>query len=394
MRYGLHAALFLATLFTTTLAGSDLTTGRFWLAEPSWALLLRGLPYSLAFLAFLSFHEFGHYVAARLHRVGSTLPYYIPIYLPLPGMLNIGSFGAIISLRDRPSSNVKYFDIGIAGPLAGFGVSVLLLAWGFTHLPDKNSYILGIHPEYAELFGRAPSEAQMDAYLREQGQQAYAVGSSLLFEAMKGLAPDPDQVPPHFEMMHYPFLFVGYITLFFTALNLLPIGQLDGGHVLYGMFGGRRSGLIARIAVIALLLVGGSGLASFQREGWLEWLSLLIYFLFLIYICMQVLGAGQWRVAIPMAVILLMLQGLIKGIMPELQANLIWLVYAWLAVRFVRLDHPPAERFQRLSPLRRALGWLSVAIFILCFSPEPIRISGPELPAALPAEAYLPESRP
>ncbi|MEM9986614.1 MAG: site-2 protease family protein, partial [Bacteroidota bacterium] len=259
LTYGLHLGLFLLAWGTTMLAGAELITGNFLLGDFGWKDFWQGWPYSLSFLAFLTFHEFGHYFTAVYHRVRSSLPFYIPFYIPFMG-LNIGSMGAVIALRERPSSTRKYFDIGVAGPLAGFVISLLLLFYGFSHLPSLEETVYAIHPTYIEEFGEVPSEDRMDQWLKEENIQSIAIGSNLLFEWFKNNIPtDPAQVPPSFEIMHYPFIFVGFITLFFTALNLLPIGQLDGGHVVYGLFGRRVAGIIARLATVSLLLMGGTG---------------------------------------------------------------------------------------------------------------------------------------
>ncbi|MEM6263101.1 MAG: site-2 protease family protein, partial [Bacteroidota bacterium] len=213
--------LFLLTIITTLMVGAELSTGRVWiglgwleshdmLSLHEWEL---GLPYSVSFLAFLTMHEFGHYFMALHHRVKTTLPYYIPLYIPL--MLNIGSLGAVIQLKQIPDSTRKFFDIGVAGPFAGFVVSVFLLIYGFTHLPNPEEYILGIHPEYVTYFGGIPTE-QMQHDFIEQGQyrafetglapdesmQSLKVGTSLLFEFLKWAVPvDPCRVPDHFEMI-------------------------------------------------------------------------------------------------------------------------------------------------------------------------------------------------
>ena len=174
--YAIHIGLFLLTLLTTLMVGAELVSstqlfilggksvaiGKSWFAwvytskeialesvQLSLQDLVKGIPYSFSFLAFLTFHEFGHYFTSVYHKVKCSLPYYIPIYIPFI-MLNIGSFGAVIRLKEIPDSTRKYFDIGIAGPLAGFVVSIFLLVYGFSHLPDVDEYVLGIHSEYYE----------------------------------------------------------------------------------------------------------------------------------------------------------------------------------------------------------------------------------------------------
>jgi len=386
----IHLGLFLITLVTTTIAGAEHATGKIFagwgLVSPEGLLKLddwhKGLPYAISFLAFLSFHEFGHYFTSLYHKVKCTLPFYIPVYIPIPGAVNIGSFGAVIRLKQRPSSTDKYFDIGIAGPLAGFMVSIFLLIYGFTHLPPLEEYVYSIHPEYKQQFGRIPSPREMRAFLEAQNVQSYQIGSSLLFEILKRVIPsDPAQIPPHFELMHYPFLFVGYLTLFFTALNLLPIGQLDGGHVMYGMFGARVSSIIARGAVIGLLLLGGTGIVdirtdSFSNLGWVLLLRIAIYYVFIVYVLRRVLQIDdRWKVYL-YALSLLMIQIALKWFFPSLNVNFIWLFYSFLVVRFVGVDHPSALVERRINLPRQILGWVAILIFILCFSPEPLKIMG------------------
>lgn len=402
--YVLHFSLFSLTVLTTLMVGTELITpkilvesgqaiSRMWFGEwyglppalsLSWSDLRSGIPYSVSFLAFLTFHEFGHYFTSVYHRVKCSLPYYIPMYLPL-GVLNIGSLGAVIRLRQIPESTRKFFDIGVAGPIAGFVVSCYLLIHGFSHLPPLEPYLTHINPDYEYLFGGVPSEAEITTYIEEEGGAAYYVGTSLLFELLKQWVPeDPAQVPNHFELIHYPHLFVGYITLFFTALNLLPIGQLDGGHVIYGMFGRKISGIIGRVAVLALIFIGGTGIADLNFSQYVgDTESLLsyiggqcIYALFIWYVLARAFPYTVWHKIISGTLLILLTQGVVKYIFPEIQANFIWLLYTFLVVRGIGIDHPPARFEQRVNFPRQLLGWLAILIFILCFSPNPVKIVG------------------
>ncbi|MEO0468293.1 MAG: site-2 protease family protein [Bacteroidota bacterium] len=387
----IHGGLFILSSLTTLMAGAELITGRSWtwfLFDPEgvnpagqlqWHDLAFGVPYSLSFLTFLTFHEFGHYFTAVYHRVRASLPYYIPIFFPIPGLLNIGSFGAVIRLREVPNSTRKFFDIGIAGPLAGFVVSFLLLIYGFSHLPDQKSYVLDIHPEYTEQFGGIPSEKMMGEWIQAdpENRMGYKIGTSLLYEILKHTIPDdPAQVPSAYEMVHYPFLFVGYITLFFTALNLLPMGQLDGGHVIYGMFGRKVASYVARIAVLVLLFLGGTGLIELEDPDSWSILGMGAYLMFLVYIFSRIIGRENWRQVGLMALIVFISQLMIKFNFPGIDANPIWLVYTLMVVAFVGLDHPPARQEHRVNRPRQLLGWLSILIFILCFTPVPIAVVG------------------
>lgn len=389
----IHGGLFLLAVFTTMLAGAELSSGKYWLNMDGmipedrilqFREILLGLPYALCFLAFLSFHEFGHYFTARYHRVKASLPYYIPLFFPIPGVLNIGSLGAVIRLRQVPPSTRKYFDIGIAGPLAGFVVSLFLLGYGFATLPDMQSYVSEREPDYATFFGEVPTEEALTAYIEAEANDgddvqvmAYKVGTSLVFEAFKAWIPeDPAQVPSHYDLLHYPLLFVGYITLFFTALNLLPMGQLDGGHIIYGMFGRATGGRIARATLIVLIFIGGTGLVGFRELEAMDFLGIGLYLLFLLYLFSYVFGRDRWKEITIAALLIFMMQALIKWNFPDLQPNLIWLVYSWLVTRFVGLDHPPATVEHRVDRPRQILGWVAIVIFILCFSPAPLQVVG------------------
>ena len=366
-KYAIHVGLFLVTLFTTTIAGAELATNKVltgWGYESSERLLnltdlWQGLPYSLSFLAFLTFHEFGHYFAAVYYRVKCTLPYYIPVFVPVPGVVNIGSFGAIIRLKQRPISSQQYFDIGIAGPLAGFVVSLGLLIYGFLSLPPVEEL----------------------EWLRQNHQHEVAIGSSLLFEFFKQVIPaDPARIPPHTELIHYPYLFVGYITLFFTALNLLPIGQLDGGHVVYGMFGRRIGLFVARLTVLLLILVGGVGVIDLRHFGeqylYFDIIQATVYIAFVMYTLSKIFRQPDRRVVLMMTVILVMIQIMFKYNFGQLEVNMIWLFYAFLVVRFIGVEHPPAQEEHQVNRPRKILGWIALVIFVLCFSPSPLRIAG------------------
>jgi len=385
--YLIQIFLFILAFVTTTLAGAELISGKFWLdfgsgipqdrmlsASDFWL----GLPYSLSFLLFLSFHEFGHYFTAVFHKVKTSLPYYIPIFIPIPGILNIGSFGAVIRLKEIPSSTRKFFDIGIAGPLAGFVVSLVLLLYGFMNLPPMQEYVMEIEPYYAEKFGTVPEESIIiEALKAEPEMYGYYVGSNLLFEFLKKtIPPDPAQVPNHFDLIHYPFLFVGYLTLFFTALNLLPMGQLDGGHIIYGMFGRKTAGFIARIGVITLLFFGGTGLLDFRVFDIYSWVGIGMYVLFVLYVFSKILGKDHWQEIVISTVIILAVQGMIKWNFPDIQSNFIWLLYSWMVVRFIGLDHPRAFVEHRVNFSRQFYGYLAILIFILCFTPTPLSVIG------------------
>jgi membrane-associated protease RseP (regulator of RpoE activity) len=304
----IHGTLFIVTFFTTTVAGVS------WLNLDPFDLynFTLGLPYSLSILFILSCHEFGHYFAARYHGVSATLPFYIPSP-SLPGFLNFGTFGAVIRTKSPIPSKKVMFDIGVAGPIAGFIATVVILLYGFTHLPGKE-FILKIHPDYF-------------SGVEQQGGVALEFGSSMLYNFFALTLADPARefVPPMSEMYHYPFLITGWFGLFVTAMNLIPIGQLDGGHLSYAMFGDRHK-IISRSAFGLLLLMG--------IAGWLPEFG----------IHMQ----GGW-----------------SG----------WLFWAFILFFVVKLYHPPVEDETILDSNRRLLGWMTYGILIISFAPTPFNIS-------------------
>ena len=373
----LHILLFLVTVFTTMLAGAEhLHNPGFFLEDLfyngtfPWREFADGWLFSLCFLLFLTVHEFGHYGMAVYHRVRATLPFYIPVFIPF-SLLNIGSFGAVIRIKEMPGSRRKYFDIGVAGPLAGFVVSVVLLVIGFLTLPDLYSYVGQFHPVFQDA----------DAAKTYSGILPM-VGSNLLYDGLAAVLADPDRLPPPWELMHYPLLFSGYLTLFFTALNLLPIGQLDGGHVVYGLFGRRVHGWVSRGAVLLLVLVGGTGLMdlpAFDPANESIWsYSIFQSLKFLLYLGLLYLVARrfrpQWGISIRLlaAFGLFGLQVLAKQIFPGIEPNEIWLVYAFFSVTFIGLDHPATRDEGPLDWRRKVLGYIALAIFVACFSIAPI----------------------
>ncbi|GAB4416994.1 MAG: site-2 protease family protein [Bacteroidia bacterium] len=371
----LQIGLACVTAFTVLLAGAEMRTGRSVFGDLSRAEWWAGLPYMLALLAFITVHEFGHYFTARYHRVRATLPFYIPLYIP--GFFNIGTLGAVIMLRETPGSTRKFFDIGIAGPLAGFVVALGLLIYGFATLPDLETYVMAIHPEYEEVFCGVPGVEEMRAFQQANGSPGLWMGSNLMYILLARVIPaDPSQVPPPFEMMHYPLLFTGYLTLFFTALNLLPAGQLDGGHVVYGMFGRKTAGILARITVGGLLLFGGTGLVDVGYPAPSNIVVWVLYFWLLVYLSGQIFGRRRRTLRWGVALGFLVLQGLLKGVFPAWEAQGIWVLYSLLLTRVVRLDHPPAYFEHRVNRSRQWLGWLAIAIFVLSFTPAPLRMEG------------------
>ncbi len=268
-----HILLFVVTFITTLLAGT-LQQGVNPLEDP--LLVWKGLPFSLTLLFILGAHEFGHYAMARRHGIDVTLPYFIPA----PSI--IGTFGAFIRMKTPIPDRRVLLDIGAAGPLTGFIVSVPILLAGL-YLSDVST---------------APPEGQ-----------GVALGSSLIFGLLTWLV--HGSAPDELNLVLHPVAFSGWIGLLVTCLNLLPVGQLDGGHVAYAVLD-RKQKHLSLLVVAFLLILGFTG-----WMGWLVWGAILV-----------VLGTRH----------------------PP-----------------VLLDWIPLDR------RRRAIGWITLGLFVATFIPVPFR---------------------
>ncbi len=231
-----HALLFVLTFITTAAAnarfhGADL------LAHPSDIQL--GFPYAVTLMSILFAHELGHYAMARAHNVEATLPYFIPA----PPFFFIGTFGAFIRMKSVPDNRRALFDIGAAGPWGGFLVAVPALFFGL----GLSEVVPTPESELSGLMFREP--------LIMQAMSAYLLGV------------DPQQA----TVMLHPIALAAWVGFLVTALNLLPVGQLDGGHVSYAVLGERWHAWISRGAVVGLLVLGFGG-----WSGWLAWVVLLV----------------------------------------------------------------------------------------------------------------------
>ena len=244
-RRWLHLVLFLLTVASTLMVGADHFAGFYGdfgtrtVDLSGTALLLSGLWYSASILAILGAHEFGHYYACRYYGVDASLPFFLPAPLPLTGTL-----GAFIRIRQPIPGKRELFDIGIAGPIAGFmvAVPVLLVGMGLsriTALPGNTS-------GFVEL------------------------GEPLLFKAVAwlywGTPPDGYSINMH------PMAFAAWFGMLATALNLFPIGQLDGGHISYAVLG-RKSTIVTLGTVGALIAL------TFVSTSWLVWTALTVVML-------------------------------------------------------------------------------------------------------------------
>jgi len=248
-RYWLHTLLLLSTLLTTTVVGAGLAHNfasgrvfdfdmgfegyvRMW-RDPSY--LLDGLPFSITLLGILLAHEMGHYLAARYYLVDATLPFFIPV----PNL--IGTFGAFIRIRSAILSRRILFDIGIGGPLAGFAMLILPL-------------IVGV------------SLSHVSPNVGARGDLVFGTPLILRFFEWALLGARPEDVYLH------PIARAAWVGLLATALNLLPIGQLDGGHILYA-FIGEWTRVLSRAFIGALVLMG-----FFFAWSWFFWAGFLFFF--------------------------------------------------------------------------------------------------------------------
>lgn len=269
-----HLLLFILTLLSTLFVGA-LQTGADLLKEPG--KIYKGIPFSLTLMIILLSHELSHYFTSRRHGVKATLPYFIPA----PTI--IGTFGAFIKMKSPIVTRKALIDIGASGPIAGFIISVI-----------------------ATIIGLRVSEVV--SVTMTQG--ALSLGDSILFSflsrAISGVT------PADHDILLNPVAFAGWIGLFVTSINLIPVGQLDGGHIAYALLGEKHIRLSFALVFLMVLL----GLLLW--EGWFVW------------------------------AILLLLLG---------------------------LRHPPVIYWEvPLDSKRKFIGWLALVIFILTFIPVPFKI--------------------
>lgn len=321
--YRLHLLLFLATVLTTTTVGAGYVhkDGSLW---PLWD----GWKFSVPLLAILLSHEFGHYIAARIHKVPASLPYFIPVPPPIGFM---GTMGAVIT-QEGTSDRKKLIDIGAAGPLAGLVVAIPVLWIGL------------------KLSSVGPVAGS-----------GWQEGNSILYALFKRAITGKWLPGNGQDVQLHATAFAGWAGLFVTMLNLIPIGQLDGGHVATAYFGdgyGKTAGLLHRGlpflgALVFMVVAWGvrKDLASLPSE---------------------VVGAVPFTVAI----------------MPALQ----WFVWAAILAGLKRMAggqyHPPVDATP-LPASRKVLFWVTCVTFFLTFMPVTLRpnvgvadISGGAAPAA------------
>lgn len=376
--YLLHGGLFIITLITTTMAGAEWMFGRLFIPIEGmetlgWTEFVAGFQFSVPFLATLTVHEFGHYFTAKANKVRVTLPYYIPLWLGIGQ--SIGTLGAFIRIQDYINSRRKYFDIGIAGPLAGFVLALIVLWYGFTHLPPPE-FIFTIHPEYQK-WGLNYGQF---AYQHLPPGGAIRLGDNLLFSFFKTYIADPARMPHPYEMIHYPYLLAGYLALFFTSLNLIPIGQLDGGHILYALIGRERHRWVAPALFIIFAFYAGLGMfkpTDFAIPSNDEFFSqlgsfgLYVAFLFLAFSRIAESRMTCWLITLSVVAT----QLIFSWLQPTWEGYSGFLVFVFVLGRFLGVYHPETELQEPLDMKRQVLGWLALLIFALCFSPKPFLFS-------------------
>lgn len=272
----LHVLLFIATFITTLLAGALLSGVIPWETPEK---IYKGLPFSVTLLLILLTHEFSHYFMSRRHNVSVTLPYFIPA----PSI--IGTFGAIIKMKPPIYHRRALIDIGASGPIGGFIVSIIAVVIGLSYSDVK------------------PLEEV------QKIEEGISLGSSLLFYLLSKIVLNIDQ--GDYNIILHPVAFAGWIGLLVTSLNLLPIGQLDGGHIIYAIFGERHQ-LISRATIPVLVILG-----LLYWPGWMVWAFLML-----------IMGHRHPPVVYPM----------------------------------IELDRK-----------RKTMGWIALVIFVLTFTPMPVK---------------------
>jgi membrane-associated protease RseP (regulator of RpoE activity) len=289
-----------------------------------------GLSYSVPLMLILLCHEMGHYFAAKAHGVAASLPYFIP----LPPLLGLGTMGAVIGMRQVTENRRKLIDIGAAGPLAGLLVAIPVILYGLSLSPVGE-----LHP----------------GGMQEGNSLLYAL---LKFVSKGALLPDGTR-----DVLLHPTAYAGWTGLLITMINLLPIGQLDGGHIATAYFGNgyaRFSRRLHQALPIVAVVVFGWVWFVVRREA----------------------QGNQHATLGTLATISMW------GATP-------WVVW-WLMVTLVKrssgsLDHPPVDA-RPLTGSRRGLFWVMVLVFGLLLMPVPMRVSlaGKDLPPPPAATAPVP----
>jgi membrane-associated protease RseP (regulator of RpoE activity) len=370
----LQIFLFIITFISATLTGAEWIYGRvFFIGENTlgWPEFFEGLKYSIPFLGVLTIHEFGHYFTAKKHKTDVTLPYYVPLWL---GGLSstFGTLGAFIRIKERINSRVKYFDIGISGPLAGFVAALFVLWYGFTHLPSLD-YVFELFPvfkQYGNDYGKF-LETSPD-------YMSLKLGDSLLFNFFEQYV-STGELPHPYLYTNYPIIFAGYLSLFFTALNLIPIGQLDGGHILYGLIGDRAFNIVSPILFSCFVFYAGLGyfnayeFTTQDTQMFFILIGKFVAFILFNYFCFSKITDNLMTNLI-IALSVVSLQLLISYFFPTIEGYSGFLAFGLMIGRFLGVYHPSTSDMKPLTLERKILGWVALIIFVICFSPKPFTI--------------------
>ncbi len=327
-RLWVHVALFLATVVTTTIIGA-IYAGVDPLKGP--CEIWRGLPFSLALLVILLSHEMGHYLASRRHGVRATLPYFIP------APIGVGTFGAFIKIKEPIRDRRSLLDIGVAGPLAGAVLSAAAIAWGLGH---------------SQIVFTPPKEGTL------------VLGEPILFKALSWLV--VGRLPENADVMLHPLAFAGWIGLFVTALNLIPIGQLDGGHIVFALVGPWHL-IFSRFAFMALVLLGVWGGVPYPSA------TLYLFGIFITAFALLLTArATHARRVMYLALVFSWFAVMAKYNYDP--GTGVWLFWSVL-VGFLGFDHPPVYDLHRpLDGWRKVLGLCAMLLLVLTFTPKPFRI--------------------
>ena len=267
-----NIVLFLLTVFTTLLAGAYMNQ-----ADPfsNPLLIFKGVSFAVPLLLILTFHEFGHYIESRRAGIKVSLPYFIP------GPTLFGTFGAVIKSKSPFKTRRDLLNVGAAGPIAGFVIAVIVVIIGLSH----------------------------SQIVEEISGEGLILGESLIFKFLSWIV--LKDVPEGYGVLLSPTAFAGWAGILVTMLNLLPIGQLDGGHIMYALLG-KNQRKVATVTTLALIPLG-----YFLWMGWFLWVALVL---------------------------------------------------------LIKIGHPPTLNDQvPLGTKRKVIGWLAMFIFVLSFTPVPIK---------------------
>jgi membrane-associated protease RseP (regulator of RpoE activity) len=343
--------------------------------EPVRLALVHAAEFTGALLGILLAHEFGHYIAARIHKVDASLPFFIP----LPILSPFGTMGAVIRMRSVIPTRRALLDIGAAGPLAGLALAIPLYAWGAAH-----SQVVPL----------------------DTAQSGLQLGDSLLLRALDHFF--GPTVPVGSDIMLSPVAFAGWAGMFVTMINLLPVGQLDGGHVAFALFGPRQNRIaqwVHRSMLVFFFVSVASFVARDVRAGlgfwhlgrhvnsslfWLVWFELLA----VLGTFSQPRPARGERAEGTDGVSPLDLRtrgfatlglAVLAGLLQDRSSPALWAAWfvglgvliamevRWGALRptSTLLDHPPTGE-QPLGRGRMVVAIVTLAFFVLLFMPTPI----------------------